>query len=67
MAGVEGAAAGSSPIDEAGTYEVALSSTNSRKTGGYWYGTQHMARTAPENYWTDIDLAKSRAAITVTD
>ncbi|MEU7579932.1 hypothetical protein AB0B50_20290 [Streptomyces sp. NPDC041068] len=55
------------PDVEPGTYEVTLSSTNSRKNGGYWWNAQNMARTAPKEYWTEIDLEKSRVTVTITD
>lgn len=53
------------PFDETGTYEVILSSSNSRKDGGYWPDAQNLEGSAPHNCWTEVDLEKSRASITI--
>ncbi|MFJ9080329.1 hypothetical protein ACIRO3_34610 [Streptomyces sp. NPDC102278] len=54
---------------ESGTYEIAIGSSTSTKTGGYWRQTwsdaEQRDRKAGNEYYTQIQLSKSSATITI--
>ncbi|MFC8125953.1 hypothetical protein [Streptomyces sp. NPDC057302] len=53
------------PDLEPGTYEVTLSSSNSVKLGGYWWDEHLFNDRTDSDYWTRIELTKSRATVTI--
>ncbi|MEV7418485.1 hypothetical protein [Streptomyces sp. NPDC089919] len=50
---------------EPGTYEIALSSTNTKKTGGYWWDEHLFNGRTDREYWTALEPTRSFATITI--
>ncbi|MFJ4321302.1 hypothetical protein ACIP46_39480 [Streptomyces lavendulae] len=50
---------------EPGTYEISLSSANSKKTGGYWWDEHLFNGRTDREYWTEFDLSRCTATVTI--
>ncbi|MFI5765989.1 hypothetical protein [Streptomyces sp. NPDC051563] len=50
---------------EPGTYEISLSSSNSKKTGGYWWDEHLFNGRTDREYWTAFDLSRCTATVTI--
>ncbi|MDI3409450.1 hypothetical protein [Streptomyces cavernicola] len=50
---------------EPGTYEIELSSSNTQKTGGYWWDEHLFNGRTDREYWTAITPSSSHATITI--